>query len=244
MGLGGHLPSTAGRSLMLVACSVPASSMVPRALTHLPSVIASLVAAASLVYLVASSTVTAVCAVLPLGSVVVTLMVLPVTEATAPRIGFAFAGGGGGEPGEPAGGRLPGGHAPLTAGMIFTDAAVTGWPGPAPGSVGRTRTQLPAVTSVSAAGVTSVTLVVEVKFTAAFELSSLVTWIELPATEAIRPLTWASPLGVGDVVVEVTVDGETDVDVGLDLFDEPHAATDSAVAPVMARTAKRVSRDD
>jgi hypothetical protein len=60
-------------------------------------------------------------------------------------------------------------------------------------------------------------LVVEVKFTAALLLSSLVTWIELPATDAIRPLTLASPVaGAGDVVVEVTVEVEVDVDVGLD----------------------------
>jgi hypothetical protein len=86
--------------------------------------------------------------------------------------------------------------------------------------VGRTVMQLPEVTSLSVAGPTSVILVVEVKFTVAFPLSSLVTWIELPATDAIRPLTRASPLGVGVVVVEVTVevevDVEVDVDVGLD----------------------------
>jgi hypothetical protein len=109
--------------------------------------------------------------------------------------------------------------------------------------VGRTLTQLPAVTSVSVAGVTSVTLVVEVKFTAALPLSSLVTWIELPATDAIRPLSRASPLaGAGDVVVEVTVEVEVDVGVGLEVFDEPHAAMDSAAAPVTAKTANRVSR--
>jgi hypothetical protein len=39
----------------------------------------------------------------------------------------------------------------------------------------------------------------------------------LPATDAIRPLTLASPVaGAGDVVVEVTVEVEVDVDVGLD----------------------------
>jgi hypothetical protein len=75
-------------------------------------------------------------------------------------------------------------------------------------------------------------------------LSCLVTWIELPATDAIRPLTRASPFaGAGDVVVEVTVEVEVevDVDVGLDIFDEPHAAMDRAVAPVTARMASRVS---
>ncbi|MGZ4586174.1 MAG: hypothetical protein ACXVYI_17910 [Mycobacterium sp.] len=68
--------------------------------------------------------------------------------------------------------------------------------------------------------------------------------MELPATDAIRPLTRASPLaGAGDVVVEVTTEVDVDVDVvGLDLFDELHAAMDTAVAPVTARIANRVSR--
>ncbi|ORB36433.1 hypothetical protein BST39_20670 [Mycobacterium paraseoulense] len=67
--------------------------------------------------------------------------------------------------------------------------------------------------------------------------------MELPATDAIRPLTRASPAaGAGDVVVEVTVDVDVDVVGGLDLLDEPHAATDSAVAPVTARIANRASR--
>jgi hypothetical protein len=44
------------------------------------------------------------------------------------------------------------------------------------------------------------------------------------------------------VVVDVTVDVEVDVVEGLDLFDEPHAATDKAVAPVTARMANRVRR--
>ena len=102
-------------------------------------------------------------------------------------------------------------------------------------------TQLPVVTSVSVAGVTSVTLVVEVKLTAALALSARVTWIELPATDAIRPLIRASPLaGAGEVAVEVTVEVEVDVGVGPALLDAPHAAMDSAVAPVTASTAKRV----
>ncbi|OSC29710.1 hypothetical protein B8W69_08605 [Mycobacterium vulneris] len=70
--------------------------------------------------------------------------------------------------------------------------------------------------------------------------------MELPATEAIRPLTRASALGVGDVVVDVTTDVEVEVDVdvdgGLDLFEEPQADRDNAVAPATANTAKRVSR--
>ncbi|OBH30420.1 hypothetical protein A5692_01245 [Mycobacterium sp. E342] len=63
----------------------------------------------------------------------------------------------------------------------------------------------------------------------------------MPATEAIRPLTRASPAaGAGDVVVDVTVD--VDVDGGLDLFDEPQAAMDNAVVAATATTATRVNR--
>ncbi|OBH02336.1 hypothetical protein A9X04_26010 [Mycobacterium sp. E3247] len=65
----------------------------------------------------------------------------------------------------------------------------------------------------------------------------------MPATEAIRPLTRASPAaGAGDVVVEVTVDVDVDVDGGLDLLDEPQAAMDNAVVPATATTATRVNR--
>jgi hypothetical protein len=67
--------------------------------------------------------------------------------------------------------------------------------------------------------------------------------MELPATDAIIPLTRASPLArAGEVVVEVTTEVDVEVDVGLALLDEPHAATDSAATPVTARTANRVSR--
>jgi hypothetical protein len=47
--------------------------------------------------------------------------------------------------------------------------------------------------------------------------------------------------GGDEVVVEGLEAGLGDV-VGLDLFDEPHAAMDSAVTPVTARIANRVSR--
>ncbi|MGN6339296.1 hypothetical protein [Mycobacterium sp.] len=68
--------------------------------------------------------------------------------------------------------------------------------------------------------------------------------MELPATEAIRPLTRASALGVADVVVDVTTDVEVEVevDVELELFEEPQADRDSTVAPATANTAKRESR--
>ena len=227
--------------------------MDPRALTHLPCVIASGVAVVSFEYLVLSSTVTCVCFVLPLASVPATVMVLPVTDATEPRNGFGLPGAGPGEPGgEPDGGglvlepcpaSLPGGQVPLTEGLSRTDAAVTGCE-PWISCVGRTVMQVPEVTSLSVAGATSVTLVVEAKFTAALVSSSLVTWMAFPATDAMRPLTCACPCaGAGDVVVEVTVEVDVDVDVvGLELFDEPHAAIDSAVAPVAATTANRTSR--
>lgn len=68
--------------------------------------------------------------------------------------------------------------------------------------------------------------------------------MELPATEAIRPLTRASAFGVADVVVDVTTDVEVEVevDVELELFEEPQADRDSTVAPATANTAKRESR--
>lgn len=250
-GLPPHLPSLAARTVMLVACSAPALSIVPRALRHLPWVTASGVAVVIFEYLVLSSTVTAVWVVLPLASLPATLMVFPVTDATEPRTGCGFGGAGVGEP-EGAGSLEPGpdagpgclgfGQVPLTDGLTLTDAAVTGCPFWA-SRVGCTVTQLPEVTSPSVAGETSVILVVEVKLTAALLLSSFVTWIEFPATDAIRPLTLASFWAcAGEVVVEVTVDVDVDVDVGADLFDEPHAATDKAVTPVTARMASRVSR--
>ncbi|MEB4210405.1 hypothetical protein OQ789_15210 [Mycobacterium sp. 94-17] len=105
---------------------------------------------------------------------------LPDTDATEPRTqaGFAGAGDGGRDggvvveaPDSDCGGF---GQAPLTDSLIFTDAAVTGWPGAEP-SAGFTATQLPGVTSGSPAGTASVILVVEVKLTDAVALSSLVT---------------------------------------------------------------------
>ncbi|BBZ44608.1 hypothetical protein MPRM_18890 [Mycobacterium parmense] len=45
------------------------------------------------------------------------------------------------------------------------------------------------------------------------------------------------------VVVEVVVEVDVEVEVDADLFEEPHAATDSAVAPATATTARRVNRD-
>ena len=70
----------------------------------------------------------------------------------------------------------------------------------------------------------------------------------MPATDAISPLTRASPLagaGADEVVVGEEAPGDEAVlgdVVGLDVFDEPHAAMDSAVSPVTVRIANRASR--
>ena len=59
--------------------------------------------------------------------------------------------------------------------------------------MGRTLTQLPAVTSVSPAGVTSLIAVDGVKSTMAFPFF-WVTWIVPPDTDAMRPATrWPLP---------------------------------------------------
>jgi hypothetical protein len=133
---------------------------------------------------------------------------------------------------------------PSTAGLTRTDLAVSGWPG-ADSRAGRTVTQLPAVTSVSAAAVTSVTFVDGVKATAALPFSC-VTVAVFPDTDAISPLTRAWPVAGGDVAdvagaaAELVVLGAV---VGPELFDEPHAATETAVTPVSASIANWVSRD-
>ena len=104
---------------------------------------------------------------------------------------------------------------------------------------------MPAVTSVSAAAVTSVTFVDGVKATVALPFSC-VTAAVFPDTDAISPLTRAWPVAGGDVddvvgaAAELVVLGDV---VGPGLFDAPHAATDTAVTPVSASIANRVSRD-
>ena len=95
-------------------------------------------AGARLVYLVLSSTVTAVCEGLPFASVLVTLMVLPETEATVPATSGFFPDGvdglgvGDGLDGavvvESGADCLPAGHLPSTAWLTRTVAAVTGFP--------------------------------------------------------------------------------------------------------------------
>ncbi|WP_445160745.1 hypothetical protein ACTXG5_21660 [Mycobacterium sp. Dal123C01] len=67
-----------------------------------------------------------------------------------------------------------------------------------------------------------------------------------PDTDAISPLTRAWPVAGGDVddvagaAAELVVLGAV---VGPELFDEPHAATETAVTPVSASIANWVSRD-
>jgi len=81
-----------------------------------------------------------------------------------------------------------------------------------------------------------------VKSTVAFPVC-WVTWIASPETEAIIPLTQLLPFADadGDEGVAAELVGPAD-GAGFELFDAPHAATDSAVAPVSVRIANRVSR--
>lgn len=221
---------------MVVACSAPPLSL-PWAIMHLPWVMACVLAGAALVYFVLLPTVT-VCGGPPATLIV---MVWPATDATVPCTGACLPGL---VVGVPDVGSLPCGQLPLTAWLTRTDAAV--W---SP-SLDRTLTQLPAVTSVKAAGVTSVTLVESVKFTVAVPLC-WVTWAALPETDATSPLTFASPWGgvdgeVADAGGEVVVGDATTVlgdVVGLDVLDEPQAATDSAAAPASANVAQRVTNN-
>ena len=69
-----------------------------------------------------------------------------------------------------------------------------------------------------------------------------VTWIASPDTEAISPATQSLPFaaaGGDDVTAELV--GLAAVE-GFELFEAPHAATDSTAAPVSVRIANRVSR--
>jgi hypothetical protein len=81
-----------------------------------------------------------------------------------------------------------------------------------------------------------------VKSTAALPVC-WVTWIASPETEAIIPLTQLLPFADadGDEGVAAELVGPAG-GAGFELFDAPHAATVSAVAPVSVRIANRVSR--
>ena len=111
--------------------------------------------------------------------------------------------------------------------------------------MGRTLTQLPAVTSVRAAGVTSLITVEGVKSTVAVPFF-WVTWIVLLATDAIRPATlWPLPGAGGCAGVWVGADaapvGLADW-AGVLVCELPHAAKDNVVAPAAARIANRAGR--
>ncbi|HZE14971.1 MAG TPA: hypothetical protein VE197_04265, partial [Mycobacterium sp.] len=123
-------------------------------------------------------------------SVLATAMVLPETESTLPLTpGFpagAEDGGDGAAPAGPGADSGGGGHLPSTAGVISTDCAVGAPPSEAwPGS---TLTQLPVVTSLSCAELTSVIFVDGVKSTVAVPCRSL-RLIVLPDTDEIMPST-------------------------------------------------------
>jgi hypothetical protein len=111
--------------------------------------------------------------------------------------------------------------------------------------VGCTATQLPVLTSVSCAGVTSVIFVDGEKSTVAFP-DCWVTWIASPATEAIIPLTQALPFaeaGGDEVAAELVGPGAVEGWAVFDVvWDAPHAATDRAVAPVSVKIANRLGR--
>src|ERR1700733_9062763 len=127
-------------------------------------------------------------------------MVLPVTEATVPKtpgpsVGSADGGAVGGVLAEPEAGCSGGGHLPPKAGLIVTACAVIAPPGGELFGLASTSTQLPAVTSGSFAGVSSVIIVCDVKSTVAAVLFRCVRWIMLPDTELTRPSMWSLPIG-------------------------------------------------
>jgi hypothetical protein len=64
----------------------------------------------------------------------------------------------------------------------------------------------------------------------------------LPDTESINPFTQSLPLADVDGDDEEGAELVGFAEVGLALLDAPHAATDSAVAPVSVTIANRLSR--
>lgn len=84
--------------MIVVACNAPPLSRLPCAMMHCPCAIDCVVPGACLLYRVWSLTAIAVCAVLPLASVLVMLIVLPATEAIAPWTPGRFAGAVVGDP--------------------------------------------------------------------------------------------------------------------------------------------------
>ena len=64
----------------------------------------------------------------------------------------------------------------------------------------------------------------------------------LPDTESISPLTQSLPVADADGDDEEEAELVGFAEVGFAVLDAPHAATDSAVAPVTAKSATRDSR--
>lgn len=221
----------AWRTVTVVACSAPPAPAVPRATMHVPCAIACAVAVICLVYVVASVTVTVVCE----ASGPVTVMVFPLTEATVPWTAGCLAGalddGADGVVADRAGGCFGCRHWPSAAGLTCTDCAVIAVLSWVLSRVGRTLTQLPAVTSVSCAGVISVTVVDGVRSTVADPLCCRI-WMVLPDTAATRPATCCRPRA-GELA------GLAD---GAGLFDVPHPARDRAIAAAIVRLVSRAGR--
>jgi hypothetical protein len=111
---------------------------------------------------------------------------------------------------------------------------------------GLTSTQLPGVTSVSAAELSSVTIVCGVKSTVAALRSRWVSWIALPDTDLTRPSMWSLPTGGGGggggggFGAELGWLAAVPCWVEFWLFDVPHAAIDNAVTAASSRITHRV----
>ncbi len=155
---------------------------------------------------------------------------LPPIELTVPRTGPVG-------PGEPeAGADAVDGwaltkHPLFFAGTICTTAAVNEPFGPgAPPCSGRTLTQLPTVTSVTAAGSVSQTLVLAEKPTVTVP-SRFCTDAVVPLTDSIRPAAWSLPLSaVGAEFDDALLVADAWGAGGA--ADDPHAATEIATRPV------------
>jgi hypothetical protein len=112
-----------------------------------------------------------------------------------------------------------------------------------------TSTQLPGFTSLSAAELSSVTIVCGVKSTVAALRSRWVSWIALPDTDLTRPSMWSLPTGGGGggggggLGAELGWLAAVPCCVEFWLFDEPHAAIDKAVTPASSGIINRV-RDE
>jgi hypothetical protein len=131
------------------------------------------------------------------------------------------------------------------AGLISTDSAVIAPPGEALGGTDLTATQVPGFTSVSAAELSSVTIVCGVKSTVAALRSRWVSWIALPDTDLTRPSMWSLPTGGGGgggggFGAALGWLAAVPCCVEFWLFDVPHAAIVNAVTPASSGINSRV----